>query len=70
MLPEFSIIYITQKVVKGCALANFLINQPIKDYDSMQCKFPTKDIMALYSKDESPKDQEWTLLFDGVSNAL
>ena len=26
--------------------------------------------MALFSKNESSKDEEWTLLFDGTSNAL
>ena len=57
-------------MIKCSALANFLTNQPIEDYGSMQCEFLDEDIMALFSKDESPKDEEWTLLFDGASNAL
>ena len=51
-------------------LADFLANQPIEDYGSMQCEFPDEDIMALFSNDQSPKDEEWILLFDGASNAL
>ena len=51
-------------------LIEFLANQPIGDYSSMQCEFPNKDIITLFNSEKSPKDEEWTLLLDKASNAL
>ena len=70
MLSEFDITYVTRKAIKGSVLADFLANQPIEGYGSMQCEFPDEDIMAVFNGDESSKNGEWTLLFDGASNAL
>jgi len=32
LLSEFDIVYVTQKAVKGSALADYLAQQPINDY--------------------------------------
>ena len=48
LLSEFSIVYVTQKAIKGSALANYLAQQPINDYQPMHPEFPDEDIMNLF----------------------
>ncbi|XP_073224697.1 uncharacterized protein [Cicer arietinum] len=67
MLSEYDITYVTQKAIKGSALADYLANQPVDDYKSMQCEFPDESIMVL---SEEYDDGKWTLLFDGTSNIM
>jgi len=62
LLSEFDISYVTQKAIKGSALAEFLAHQPINDYHPMQPEFP--DEKSTYD------ERKWTLFFDGSSNAL
>ncbi|XP_052734053.1 uncharacterized protein LOC128193383 [Vigna angularis] len=69
LLSEYDIVYVTQKSVKGSALADYLAQQPIRDYQPMQPNFPDEDIMALFEKVEGGQSEKsWTLLFDGASN--
>jgi len=70
-LSEFDIVCVTQKAIEGSALAEFLAQQVIDDYQSMQPEFPNEDIMALFiSEDDSSDERKWILFFDGFSNAL
>ena len=65
------IVYVTQKAVKGSALANYLAQQPISDYQSMYPEFPDDDFMALFEEEGEDEDRDkWIVWFDGVSNAL
>ncbi|XP_027335192.1 uncharacterized protein LOC113849467 [Abrus precatorius] len=68
-LSEYDIVYVTQKAIKGNALADYLAHQPVDDYQSMQCEFPNEDIMTLFKEEGSGKEK-WIMLFDGASNAL
>jgi len=71
LLSEFDILYVTQKAIKGSALAESLAHQPVNDYQPMQLEFPDKDIMALFATEEDEDDErKWILFFDGASNAL
>ncbi|XP_014499251.2 uncharacterized protein LOC106760315 [Vigna radiata var. radiata] len=71
LLSEYDIIYITQKSVKGSALAEYLAHQPLSDYQPMQPEFPDEDIMALFEENRKERHEEaWTLLFDGASNVM
>jgi len=71
LLSEFDILYVTQKAIKGSALAEFLAHQPINDYQPMQPEFPDEDIMALFAtEDDEDDERKWMLFFDGASNAL
>jgi len=71
LLSEYDIIYVTQKSIKGSALAEYLAQQPINDYQSMQPEFPDEDIMALFEGDQEEQNgKTWTLLFDGASNVI
>ena len=63
--------YVTQKAVKGSALAEYLAQQSIEDYQPMQPEFPDEDIMTLFEENEEKDvDEGWILVFDGASNAL
>ncbi|XP_022632809.1 uncharacterized protein LOC106780655 [Vigna radiata var. radiata] len=63
LLSEYDMVYVTQKSVKGSALAEYLAQQPISDYQPMQSEFPDEDIMALFEEGRKDRDEEtWTLL--------
>nr|XP_027189420.1 protein NYNRIN-like [Cicer arietinum] len=70
LLSEYDLVYVTQKSIKGSALAEYLAQQPVEDYQSMQCEFPDEDIMNLVEEIESSDKEKWRLVFDGASNAL
>ena len=56
---------------EGNALADYLAQQPINDYQPMHPKFPDEDIMALFEEEVEDEDKDkWVVWFDGVSNAL
>ncbi|XP_028214982.1 uncharacterized protein LOC114397050 [Glycine soja] len=71
LLSEFDIIYVTQREIKGSALADYLAQQPINDYQPMHPEFPDEDIMTLFEEEVEHEDRDkWIVWFDGVSNAL
>ena len=71
MLSEFDIVYVTQKSIKASALANYLAQQPLNDYQPMHPEFPDEDNMALFKEKLEDKDKDkWVMWFDGASNAL
>ncbi|XP_027188628.1 uncharacterized protein [Cicer arietinum] len=55
------------KAIKVSGLADYLANQPVDDYKSMQCEFPNESVMVLSKECD---DGKWTLLFDGASNIM
>jgi len=56
LLSEFNIVYVTQKVIKGSALADYLAQQALNDYQPMHPEFPDEDMMALF---EEKLDEDW-----------
>ncbi|XP_050897667.1 uncharacterized protein LOC127104526 [Lathyrus oleraceus] len=74
-LTEYDIQYVTQKVVKGSVLSDYLTHQPLEDYQSMHFEFLDEDIILIrdcniLGPEEGPKPgSRWTLMFDGASNA-
>ena len=71
LLFEFDIAYVTQKAIKGSALADYLAQQPLNDYQPMHPKFPDEDIMALFEDEVEDEDKDkWIVWFDDMSNAL
>ena len=60
--------YVTQKAIKGSALADYLAHQPVEDYQPMQPEFPDEEILSLFKEDDD--NDTWILFFDGSSNAL
>ena len=72
LLSEFDILYVSQKVIKGSAIADFLTEIDNEEYEPMSFDFPNEDLMAVLQIDEEKTSEEdgWNTYFDGASNAL
>ncbi|XP_038679448.1 uncharacterized protein LOC119980725 [Tripterygium wilfordii] len=69
LLSEYDIFYVTQKAVKGSAIADYFAEQAIDDSQPMNPGFPDGEILSLEM--ESRKDMDrWVMLFDGASNIV
>lgn len=66
MLSEFDITYVSQKAIKGQAIADFLADGPINESSSLRFDFP--DELILCVEVESSKIVRWKMCFDGVVN--
>ncbi|XP_052487963.1 uncharacterized protein LOC105771857 [Gossypium raimondii] len=71
LLSEFDIVYVSQKAIKGSAIADFLASRALEDYEPLNFDFSNEDLMYVASTEENPqRDHEWRLNFDGASNAI
>jgi hypothetical protein len=76
ILIEYDVQYTSQKAIKGSVLSDYLVQQPVEDYQPMMFEFPDEDIEVLKSKDceepipeEGPDpESERILMSDGVVN--
>ena len=60
LLTEFDIQYVTRKVIKGCAIVEFLAQQPLEG-DQCEFEFPDEGANAITI-------QKWKMYFDGAVN--
>ena len=72
LLSEFDILYVSQKAIKGSAIADFLAKRANEEYEPMSFDFLDEDLMAVLQieKEESPEEDGWKMYFNGASNAL
>ncbi|XP_012442093.1 uncharacterized protein LOC105767126 [Gossypium raimondii] len=71
LLTEYDIAYVSQKSIKGSAIADFLASQTMEEYEPLRFDFPDKDLMYISEKENnSSKEKSWKMSFDGASNAL
>ena len=72
LLSEFDNLYVSQKVIKGSAIVDFLVKRANEEYEPMSFDFPNEDLMAVLQIDEEKTLEEdgWKMYFDGASNAL
>ncbi|XP_012458178.1 uncharacterized protein LOC105778970 [Gossypium raimondii] len=71
LLSEFDIVYVSQKAIKGSAIADFLASRALEDYESLNFDFPNEDLMYVANTAENPQmDHIWKLNFDGASNVM
>ena len=61
LLSEYDIKYVTQKFVKGRAIADHLAHCLLEAVEEIQGDFPDKDIMEI-------DVESWKMYFDGVTN--
>ncbi|WRX22815.1 Reverse transcriptase domain - like 10 [Theobroma cacao] len=47
LLSEYDIVYVSQKAIKGSAIANFLAERVEKDYEPMEFEFSDEDLMSI-----------------------
>ncbi|RDY09930.1 hypothetical protein CR513_05618, partial [Mucuna pruriens] len=69
-LSEYDIVYTSQKVVKGSALAEQLAYHPLNEYHPLSHEFPDEHIMVAEKDEPMAELDEWKLWFDGASNLL
>ena len=62
LLSEFDISYVTQKAIKGQAVADFLADNPIMENIEREAEFPDSEIMNIEVQ------EDWKLYFDGAAN--
>ncbi|RDY06718.1 hypothetical protein CR513_09242, partial [Mucuna pruriens] len=63
-LLEYDIVHVTQKAIKGSALANHLAHNPLVDYQPMKHDFLDN------ANGGTRKIKGWVMYFDGASNTL
>ncbi|KAG8497464.1 hypothetical protein CXB51_008660 [Gossypium anomalum] len=66
LLSEFDIVYVSQKAIKGSAVADFLASKALEDYEPLNFDFPNEELMCI----AATEDSSWKLNFDGTSNAV
>ncbi|KAK5838596.1 hypothetical protein PVK06_007330 [Gossypium arboreum] len=66
LLLEFDIVYVSQKAIKGSAIAKFLASRALEDYEPLNFDFPNEELMCVATTEDYP----WKLSFDGASNAV
>ncbi|XP_070036677.1 uncharacterized protein [Nicotiana tomentosiformis] len=68
LLSEFAIIYVTQKSVKGQALADHLAENPIgREYEPLKTYFPDEEV-SFVGGDIAESYDSWRMFFDGAAN--
>ena len=63
-LSQFDITYVTQKVIKGYAIAEHLVHIPLPIFDEINSEFLDEDLMTI----QDPRDLVWSLYFDRTMN--
>ena len=61
LLLEFDIKYVTQKSMKGRAIADHLIHYSLEEVEEIQGDFPDEDIMGI-------EVESWKMYFDRATN--
>ncbi|XP_058218170.1 uncharacterized protein LOC131329105 [Rhododendron vialii] len=61
LLAEFDLQYITRKLVKGCAVAEFLVDHSIDGQEDVDFTFPDEEVLTMV-------EVVWALYFDGAAN--
>ncbi|XP_070057187.1 uncharacterized protein [Nicotiana tomentosiformis] len=68
LLSEFDIIYVTQKAVKGQALAGHLAENPVDgEYEPLKTYFPDEEV-SFVGEDITEAFEVWRMFVDGAAN--
>ena len=68
LLSEFDIVYVTQKAIKGQALADHLAENPVdEEYEPLKTYFHDEEV-SFVDEDISEEYPGWRLFFDGAMN--
>ena len=57
----------SQKAVKGSAIADFIASRAVADYEPLSFDFPDEELMCIQGVD---KMELWYMAFDGAPNAI
>ncbi|XP_070011129.1 uncharacterized protein [Nicotiana sylvestris] len=68
LLSEFDIVYVTQKAIKGQALADHLAENPVDgEYEPLKTYFPDEEV-SFIGEDIVESYDGWIMFFDGATN--
>ncbi|XP_070045478.1 uncharacterized protein [Nicotiana tomentosiformis] len=68
LLSEFEIVYVTQKAVKGQALADHLAENPVGgEYEPLKMYFPDEEV-SFVGEDITEAYDDWWMFFNGAEN--
>ncbi|XP_070056886.1 uncharacterized protein LOC142167282 [Nicotiana tabacum] len=68
LLSKFDIMYITQMSIKGQALADHLVKNPVEgDYEPLIMYFPDEEVLFA-GEDIAELYTRWRMFFDGAAN--
>ena len=67
LLVKYNIVFMTRKAIKGIAIADYLADHVLKDYETLNFHLLDKDVLIVRMTDESDR---WTLYFDRAVNIL
>ena len=58
LLSEFDILYVSQKAIKGSAIADFLTERANEEYEPMSFEFPDEDLMVVLQIEKKESSEE------------
>ncbi|XP_020236544.1 uncharacterized protein LOC109816086 [Cajanus cajan] len=71
LLTEYYIVYVSQKAIKGSALADYLANGLTNEEPAIKDDFLDEEILALGNDEEEQAQKEsWSMFFDRASNLM
>ncbi|XP_016672983.2 uncharacterized protein [Gossypium hirsutum] len=65
LLTEYDIVYVSQKSIKGSAIADFLASRTTEEYEPLRFDFPDEDLMCI-----SEKEAEYEACVMGLRAAI
>ena len=69
LLSKIDIVFVTRKAIKGQAIADYLVDQPLNDPELSESLFPDEDLMVLEPELDSVELWHWKLYFDEAANS-
>ena len=61
--------FVVRKVIKGQAIADYLVDQPLNDPDFSEYLFLDEDVSAIELEPSNVEPWRWKLYFDRVANS-
>ena len=69
LLSELDIMFVVRKVIKGQAIADYLVDQPLNDPDFSESLFLDEDVSAIEPEPSNVEPWRWKLYFNRVANS-
>ena len=52
LLSEYDVQYVSRKAIKGSAIAEFLADRAVEEYEPIKFEFPDEDLMAIFHAED------------------
>ena len=68
LLFEFDIVFVVRKAIKGHAIVDYLVDQPLNNLAFSESLFLDEDVLAIEPDPSNVELWRWKLYFDGAAN--